>query len=111
VGEEIGLKTSTAFVPPELAAILFRPTETLDDLVAEVTQLEEEQAIRKEQTPKDRAPEDWAKLKEISCKLQILGDKIAILQDTDDGESKLRARTEFDVWGFGAVMYEMLCGR
>jgi hypothetical protein len=106
VGEEIGLKTSTAFVPPELAVALFRPTETLSALLAEETQLEADQALKQKQRPKDRV-----ELKKIEAKLKGVRDKIAILEDGDEGQSKLKASTEFDVWGFGAVMYEMLCGR
>jgi type IV secretory pathway VirJ component len=106
VGEDIGLKTSTAFVPPELAVALFRPTETLSALEAEETRLEAERALKKKQRPKDRV-----ELKKIEAKLKGVSDKIAILEDGDGGQGKLKASTQFDVWGFGAVMYEMLCGR
>jgi hypothetical protein len=93
-------------VPPELAATLFRPTETLADLLTAETKLEAQQALEEKQVPKDRV-----KLKEIMAQLQSLRDKIAILENGDNTEGKLKADTKFDVLGFGAVMYEMLCGR
>lgn len=106
IGKKIGLKTSTAFVPPELAATLFRPTESLEELLADETRLEAESALEQKQTKKDRG-----KMKEIATQLQILSDKIAMLEKGETATEELRGSDKFDVWGFGAVMYEMLCKR
>ncbi len=43
-GAEVGLKTSTAFVPPELAALVFKPKESIEELREKLPELERQKA-------------------------------------------------------------------
>jgi serine/threonine protein kinase len=105
VGEEIGLKTSTAFVPPELAALLFRSKESLADLEKELKQNKEERRALMD-VDEDENSEALHDLFRRNMELSR-----AIKQLKAGGLKKVISSGSFDVWSFGVVMYEMLCKR
>jgi serine/threonine protein kinase len=93
-------------VPPELAAILFRPAESLADLEAAQNLKKRERNIEEE-----KEENDANKVDELNVELASLASKIKMLKLGKLKEEKLRASDKFDVWSFGVVMYEMLCKR
>jgi serine/threonine protein kinase len=108
VGEVIGLKTSTAFVPPELAALLFRPKESLGELEMELKQNERERdALKESDADKDVDEVDRLSGRNIELRRIIKRQKGGAFATP----TILQASDAFDVWSFGVVMYEMLCKR
>ncbi len=104
VGEQVGVKTSTAFVPPELAAIIFAPTASLENLQAQL------QALF---TQKKQASDDDDEDKQIALfqNIRTLRSRISQLQKGQGAADKLAAKPSFDVWSYGCVLYEVYVTR
>jgi serine/threonine protein kinase len=107
VGGEIGLKTSTAFIAPELAAALYHKQESRADLELELKQNKQQRNEEEE-----LVIQDLGKLDRLNARNSEIG--LALQQLRLYGSmipQKPLASTKFDVWSFGVVMYEMLCNR
>jgi hypothetical protein len=104
VGEQVGVKTSTAFVPPELAAIIFKPTASLENLQVQL------QALLAQ---KKQASDDGDEDKESSLlqHIRTLRIHISQLQKGLGAADKLASKPSFDVWSFGCVLYEVYTPR
>ncbi len=97
MGEQVGVKTSTAFVPPELAAILFKPTkESIDEIKSQL-------AEKTRQYDQAAASNDRAKQRSLDQEIQLLESQ----QNGQGAVDALDADPSFDVWSFGAVLYEV----
>ena len=99
--DEEGKKTSTAFCPPELAAVLFRPEQNVEVLEAE---------LRDNPLLLD-GDDEYAMMAVLQKRTKIKA-QIAQLRDGAKGTSAagLEAAPTFDVWSFGVVMFELCTG-
>lgn len=89
-------------MPPELAALLYLPAESLQDVVAALKHLKTEIALDPDKL------DDPA----VLGKLTELGAKIKQIEASGPAASHmLLAAPSFDVFSFGIVMYEMFCNR
>jgi hypothetical protein len=105
VGELVGVKTSTAFVPPELAAVLFKPKENIDEIIVLFkSQLVKKEREKDETYAADPYGDKFDALQE-SCKR--LWRQIVALEKDHGPADKLAGKPSFDVWSFGQVLYEV----
>ncbi len=101
----MGVKTSTAFVPPELAAIIFKPKENIDEIKS---QLDTKQREKDDAYAADPYGTKFDVLQE-SCKR--LHFQIVALQTGQSAADKLTSKPSFDVWSYGCVLYEVYVTR
>ncbi len=96
----MGVKTSTAFVPPELAAIIFKPAVSLEQLQAQL------QALLAQ---KKQASDDGDEDKESSLlqNIKTLRSQISQKEEGQISSGDLLATAKFDVWSFGQVLFEV----
>jgi serine/threonine protein kinase len=96
-------KPSSAFVPPELAAALFLPTESAASLEERLVQ------VNKDKETAAAAGEDDLE-DSLSAERKTLKAQIEQLKSGADRKQTLLASAAFDVWSFGVVMFEMCTG-
>ncbi len=101
----MGEKTSTAFVPPELAAIIFAPTASLEKLQAQLQTLS---AQTKQPSDNDDDEDKQIALFQNKKKLKS---QISQLQKGQGAADNLASKPSFDVWSYGCVLYEVYATR
>ncbi len=110
----MGVKTSTAFVPPELAAIIFKPTASLDELKAQLhTQttlsLQKTLLVQKSDDEDDDTERDLlqVELDKVAEAIKGLRSQISQKKKNQGSSGELLATAKFDVWSFGQVLFEV----
>lgn len=90
-------KKSTAYISPEVAAVEFRPTESIEDLQKELSELEKRHY--REVNPK------YKKMFSDDC--DVLRAKIKLIEDNNNAvvSNELEADARMDIWSFGLTMY------
>jgi hypothetical protein len=105
LGERAGMKYSTAYAPPELVCLLFRPMMTASELKNTISG---KQFERDNESCAARRRENDELIMRMLQQLALV-DRIEA-NGIDLMERTIEACASFDVWSFGVIMYHMLTG-
>jgi serine/threonine protein kinase len=104
VGAPLGAKkSSSAFIPPELAAIIFLPKEDKEVLEEKLAKVVADLNMA-------LSAAEFEKVGKLGAKVATLKAQIDQLISGADEKDTLPASAAFDVWSFGVVMFEMCTG-
>ena len=107
MGEEIGLKVSSGYMPKELAELVFRPESTAEELQCKLSTIEEQLA---------NAGTDSSEYVGLVNRVDKARRELALVQSLEEHEIDVsqrtipHAHTSFDIWAFGVILYHLCTG-